>query len=120
MIARDSSALAQDPRLTTQDPIPGHADAVVVGAGAFGLSAGFFLAQHGYRNVVVLDQYEPGTQTSARAAGLFKSLQANETKTRLMRRSIEIVKGFQKETGVAVPFVQPGSLFIARTPEHAS
>jgi 4-methylaminobutanoate oxidase (formaldehyde-forming) len=108
------------PRQDAQDPLPGHADAVVIGAGAFGLGTGFALAQNGLRNVLVLDQFEPGTQTSARAAGLFKNIQSSETKTKLTRRSIEIVKEFEQETGVTVPYVQPGSLFVARTPEHAS
>jgi 4-methylaminobutanoate oxidase (formaldehyde-forming) len=108
------------PRQDAQDPLPGYADAVGVGAGAFGLGTGFALAQNGLRNVLVLDQFEPGTQTSARAAGLFKNIQSSETKTKLTRRSIEIVKGFEQETGVTVPYVQPGSLFVARTPEHAS
>lgn len=101
-------------------PIPEYADAVVVGAGAFGLGTGYALAKNGLSNVLVLDQFEPGTQTSARAAGLFKNIQASETKTRLTQRSIEIVKGFAQETGVAIPYYQPGSLFVARTPAHAS
>lgn len=104
----------------TLDPIPSYADAVVVGAGAFGLATGYALAKNGWSNVLVLDQFEPGTQTSARAAGLFKNIQASEIKTKLTRRSIEIVKGFERETGVAVPYVQAGSLFVARTPGHAS
>jgi 4-methylaminobutanoate oxidase (formaldehyde-forming) len=108
------------PRQDAQDPLPGYADAVVIGAGAFGLGTGFALAQNGLRNVLVLDQFEPGTQTSARAAGLVKNIQSSDTKTKLTRRSIEIVKGFEQETGVTVPYVQPGSLFVARTPEHAS
>ncbi|MCA9859767.1 MAG: FAD-binding oxidoreductase, partial [Thermomicrobiales bacterium] len=58
--------------------------------------------------------------TSARAAGLFKNIQASATKTELTRRSIEIVTRFEQETGVAVPYVQPGSLFVARTPGHAA
>jgi glycine/D-amino acid oxidase-like deaminating enzyme len=104
----------------TLDPIPEYADAVVIGAGAFGLGTGYALAKNGFNNVLVLDQFEPGTQTSSRAAGLFKNIQASETKTRLTQRSIEIVKGFKHETGVAIPYVQPGSLFVARTPAHAS
>lgn len=100
--------------------IPEYADAVIIGAGAFGLAAGYALARNGLSNVLVLDQYEPGTQTSARAAGLFKNIQASETKSRLTQRSIEIVKGFEQETGVAVPYWQPGSLFVARTAAHAS
>lgn len=115
-----SAESSQDPGLRTQDQLPGYADAVVIGAGAFGLGTGFALAQSGLQNVLVLDQFEPGTQTSARAAGLFKSIQANEAKTKLTQRSLEIVKGFETETGIPIPYHQPGSLFVARTPEHAS
>lgn len=100
--------------------LPEYADAVVVGAGAFGLGTGYALARNGLSNVLVLDQFEPGTQTSARAAGLFKNIQSSETKTRITQRSIEIVKGFEQETGVVIPYVQPGSLLVARTPAHAS
>ena len=113
-------SVSQDSGPKTQDPLPGYANAIVIGAGAFGLGTGYALAKNGVANVLVLDQYEPGTQTSPRAAGLFKNIQASETKTRLTRRSIEIVKGFEQETGVAVPFVQPGSLIVARTSGHAS
>ncbi len=67
-------------------------------------------------NVLVLDQFEPGTQTSARAAGLFKNIQASETKTRLTQRSIEIVKGFEQETGVPIPFQQPGVCLLRERP----
>lgn len=106
--------------LNGEDPLPGYADAVVIGAGAFGLGAGIALVRNGLRNVLVLDQFEPGTQTSARAAGLFKNIQASETTTRLTRRSIEIIRNFERDTGVAIPFEQPGSLFVARTPQHAA
>lgn len=102
------------------DPVPDYADAIVIGAGAFGLGVGYALAKNGWSNVLVLDQFEPGTQTSSRAAGLFKNIQASETKTRLTQRSIDIVKGFERETGVAIPYHQPGSLFVARTPAHAA
>ena len=107
--------------MSDEYPIPEYADAVVIGAGAFGLCTGYALAKNGLSNVLVLDQFEPGTQTSARAAGLFKNVQASETKTRLTQRSIEIVKGFEDETGVAIPSLQqPGSLLVAETPAHAS
>ncbi len=116
----DAPDSAPDSGSWTPDPLPGYAGAVVIGAGAFGLGVGYALARNGLHNTLVLDQFEPGTQTSARAAGLFKSIQSNETKTRLTQRSLEIVKGFEQEAGIPIPYHQPGSLFIARTPEHAS
>src|SRR3954468_17403913 len=63
-----------------ESPLPiTQADAVVIGAGAFGLSAGYQLAAHGAGQVVVLDRFAPGSQTSPRAAGLYKLIQADET-----------------------------------------
>jgi glycine/D-amino acid oxidase-like deaminating enzyme len=96
-----------------------QADAVVIGAGAFGLSAGYQLAALG-GTVVVLDRFAPGSQTSPRAAGLYKLVQADETLTRLAQMSVEIVRGFSAATGIALPYVASGSLIAARTPEHAA
>lgn len=102
-------------------PLPvTHADAVVIGAGAFGLSVGYQLAALGAGRVVVLDRFAPGSQTSPRAAGLYKLVQADETLTRLARSSIDIIRGFGDETGVPLPYVQSGSLLAARTEAHAA
>src|SRR5688572_12401675 len=104
----------------SQPDFPGPADAVVIGAGAFGFATAYHLAKAGIGTVVLLDQFEPGTQVSARAAGLFKLIQASEVKTRLAQRAIEVVTEFEGETGVAMPFVSSGSIYAARTPMHAS
>src|SRR5687768_16948096 len=101
-------------------PLPiTQADAVVIGAGAFGLGAAYQLADHGAGRVVVLDRFAPGSQTSPRAAGLYKLIQADETLTRLAQSSIEVIRGFSKATGIPLPFVQSGSVLAARTAEHA-
>jgi 4-methylaminobutanoate oxidase (formaldehyde-forming) len=99
--------------------LPSQADAVVIGAGAFGFSVAYQLVRLGAGSVVLLDQYEPGTQVSPKAAGLFKMIQASETKTRLALLSRQIVTTFAQETGVPIPHEAVGSLFIARTPAHA-
>src|SRR5215207_6135845 len=90
-----------------------QADAVVIGAGAFGLSAGYQLAAHGAGRVVVLDRFAPGTQTSPRAAGLYKLIQADEILTRLAQSSIEVIRGFSDATGIPLSFVQSGSVLAA-------
>ena len=101
-------------------PLPAtEADVVVAGAGAFGLSTAYHLAALGAGRVVVLDRFAPASQTSPRAAGLFKLVQADETLTRLAQLSIRIVTGFEADTGVAMPHVRSGSLLLARTPAHA-
>jgi glycine/D-amino acid oxidase-like deaminating enzyme len=102
-------------------PLPvTQADAVVIGAGAFGLSTAYQLAALGAGHVVVLDRFAPGSQTSPRAAGLYKLVQADETLTRLSRSSIDIIRGFADATGVPLSYVQSGSVLAARTPDHAA
>ena len=45
------------------------AEAVVIGAGSFGSSLAYHLAKMGLPDVVLLDRFEVGAQTSPRAAG---------------------------------------------------
>ena len=97
-----------------------EADVVVIGAGAFGCATAYHLAVHGAGRVVLLDKGQPGEGSSARAAGLFKMVQADETQTRLSRRSAEIVAGFEAATGVPLPVRRSGSILAARTAAHAA
>ena len=62
---------------------------MVIGAGALGLSTALHCALAG-RSVTVLERLTAGSQASGRAAGLFKSVQADELRTRLARRSITL------------------------------
>jgi glycine/D-amino acid oxidase-like deaminating enzyme len=101
-------------------PVPATADAVVIGAGAFGFATAYHLAKGGMKDVVLLDQFEPGTQVSARAAGLFKLVQASEIKTKLAQRATQVVTEFASATGIPMPYIASGSIYAARTPAHAS
>jgi glycine/D-amino acid oxidase-like deaminating enzyme len=93
-------------------------DAVVIGAGAFGLSTGLHLGQLG-RRVVVVDRFRPASQTSPRAAGLFKRLQRDRAHSELARLSNLKVRTFAREFQTPLPVVESGSLIIARTAAHA-
>jgi glycine/D-amino acid oxidase-like deaminating enzyme len=94
------------------------ADVVVIGAGALGLSTALHCALAG-RSVIVLDRHQAGSQASGRAAGLFKSVQADELRTRLARRSIELAAGFAGWAGEPLGVETSGSFLLARTPAHA-
>ena len=90
---------------------------VVIGAGALGLSTALHCALAG-RSVVVAERWTAGSQASGRAAGLFKSVQADELRTKLARRSIEKAVSFADWAGVPLEVARPGSFLIARTAEH--
>jgi glycine/D-amino acid oxidase-like deaminating enzyme len=94
-----------------------RADVVVIGAGAFGLSTALHCALLG-RSVVVVERETAGSQASGRAAGLFKSVQADELRTRLARRSIYKAVSFGDWAGVPLAVVRSGSFLIARTARH--
>ncbi len=93
------------------------ADVVVVGAGALGLSTALQCALAG-RSVVVVERETAGSQASGRAAGLFKSVQADELRTRLARRSIGKAVSFAEWAGVPLAVARSGSFLIARTSQH--
>jgi glycine/D-amino acid oxidase-like deaminating enzyme len=93
------------------------AEVVVIGAGALGLSTALHCALAG-RSVVVVDGQAAGSQASGRAAGLFKSVQADELRTGLALRSITRAASFADWAGVALPVVRSGSFLIARTARH--
>src|SRR5581483_12115997 len=70
------------------------------------------------RSVVVLERLTAGSQASGRAAGLFKSVQADELRTRLARRSITLAATFAAWAGEPLPVSAAGSFLVARTPGH--
>ena len=90
---------------------------VVIGAGALGLSTALHCALAG-RSVVVAERHTAGSQASGRAAGLFKSVQADELRTRLARRSIVQAVSFADWAGVPLDVARSGSFLIARTARH--
>jgi glycine/D-amino acid oxidase-like deaminating enzyme len=93
------------------------AEVVVIGAGALGLSTALHCALAG-RQVAVVERQTAGSQASGRAAGLFKSVQADELRTWLARRSIEKAVSFADWAGVGLEVARAGSFLIARTAGH--
>ena len=93
------------------------ADVVVIGAGALGLATALHCAMSG-RSVAVVERHTAGSQASGRAAGLFKSVQADELRTRLARRSITKAVTFADWAGTPLTVARPGSYLIARTAQH--
>ena len=92
-------------------------DIVVIGSGSLGSSTAFHLAKAG-RSVALLDKNDIASQTSPRAAGLSSHVRGTPGLTRLAKRAIDKIMRFTEDTGQAMEVFQPGSLKIARLPEH--
>src|SRR3982074_1311395 len=95
-----------------------EADAVVIGAGAFGASIAFHLAKRGQR-VALLERHAVASQTSPRAAGLTQQIRTDTVMTQLAMRSGTKIEQFAEDTVEGLAFHQSGSLKLARTPEFA-
>jgi glycine/D-amino acid oxidase-like deaminating enzyme len=89
-------------------------DAIVIGSGALGGSVAYRLALAGYRTLVI-DARAIGSQTSPRAAGLSAVLRPSALMTRLAVRGVELLAGFEAETGISIGLHRVGSLKVARS-----
>jgi glycine/D-amino acid oxidase-like deaminating enzyme len=97
--------------------MPRRVDAIVIGSGALGASTAFHLVMAGL-SLALLDKADLASQTSPRAAGLSGQLRSDATMTRIAARAVEKIATFAADTGEPMEFFQPGSLKIARRPEH--
>jgi glycine/D-amino acid oxidase-like deaminating enzyme len=90
------------------------AEAVIIGAGSFGSCLAYHLAKKGLRDVVLLDRFAVGAQTSPRAAGLTQQIRREREATLLAKLSVEKLVGFTEETDIPLELHQSGSIKMAR------
>lgn len=92
---------------------------VVVGGGVWGLSTAYHLVRTGQTDVVVLERNgEPHRETTSQAAGLVGQIRSTPLMRRAIRYAIDLLSGFEAETGHDPGFRQVGSLIVALTPER--
>jgi len=94
-----------------------EARVVIIGSGGFGASTAYHLARRGTRDVVLIDRYELGSQTSPRAAGLTSKVASTELMVRLMDETVEALAGFEKATGQSIRFMRVGAMRVLLTLE---
>lgn len=105
-----------DPNLTGE--LPESASVVIIGAGIVGCSAAYYLAHHGWDQIVVLDQgplFEVLGSTS-HAPGLVFQLNPSKTVCQLARWSVALYSQLSLDDQPC--FYPVGSLEIAATPER--
>ena len=100
------------------DTLPGHARAVVVGAGIVGCSVAYHLTKLGWRDIVVVDQgplFETGGSTS-HAPGLVFQINPSKTMTSFASYSVDLWSRLGLD---GVPCAKAvGSMEVAWTPER--
>lgn len=91
-----------------------HYDVIVIGAGSIGAPAAFYLAQAGFK-VLVLDSAPSVGQTSnKRAIGGIRATHSDPAKIRLSLRSIEIFSTWKERFGDDIEWSEGGYVFVAR------
>ena len=94
------------------------ADAVIIGGGAVGTSVLYHLTKLGVHNVVLLEKGELSSGSSGDSAAIVRQHYSNEVSIRLVRKSLDIFRGFGDELGDPEVFTRAGWLFLC-PPEAA-
>ena len=94
-----------------------RAEVVIVGSGGFGASTAYHLAKRGVRDVILLDRYDLGSQTSPRAAGLTSKVARTELMVKLVDEAVETLAAFESVTGRSIGFHRVGAMRVLLSPE---
>ncbi|AKU90411.1 FAD-dependent oxidoreductase [Vulgatibacter incomptus] len=118
-VEADGFPKAESHPLRPTEPLPAHADVVIVGGGIMGLSLAWNLARLGRKDVLVLEEGYLCSGASGRNGGGVRAQWSTATNVRLAKRSIELCRSFAREFGINVWFRQGGYLFLAPDAEQA-
>jgi glycine/D-amino acid oxidase-like deaminating enzyme len=96
-------------------PMRNRAEIVIIGSGGFGASTAYHLARRSVRDVILLDRYDLGSQTSPRAAGLTSKVAGSELMVKLMDEAVETLAAFEGVTGRSIRFHRVGAMRVLLT-----
>src|SRR5512142_3479674 len=91
-------------------------DVIIIGSGSIGTPAATYLAQAGYRVLVVDGAPSVGQGSNKRAIGGIRATHSDPAKIRLCLRSIEIFKTWKEIYGDEIEWCQGGHCFVAYRP----
>ncbi len=95
---------------------PADCHVTVVGGGAVGAAATYFLARAGYRDIQLVEAADAGSQTTSQAAGLVGQSRTTLERTRLTMSSVQFFRDCEAELGYPADWRETGSLRIAMSP----
>jgi sarcosine oxidase, subunit beta len=104
----------QWPRTFSHHPMKSSYDVVIVGGGVHGLAAAYYLAaNHGIRNVAVLEKAYIGSGGSGRNTAILRSNYLTPEGVRFYDRSVKLYEHLAAELNFNVMFSQRGHLTLA-------
>jgi glycine/D-amino acid oxidase-like deaminating enzyme len=92
---------------------PRDAEITVVGGGAVGAAAAYFLARDGRRDVQLLEARGLCEATSSQAAGFVGQARPTPERARLTMAAAEVYRRFERETGYPVDYRECGAVRLA-------
>ncbi|HVY43560.1 MAG TPA: FAD-binding oxidoreductase, partial [Hyphomicrobiaceae bacterium] len=98
--------------------LPAQAQVVVIGGGIIGCSTAYHLAKEHKANVVLLEQGKLTSGSTWHAAGLVGQLRSSASITQLLKRSVELYRSLEAETGLATGWKMTGCLRLATTDDR--
>ena len=101
-------------------PLPPSADVVVIGAGAVGAAAAWYLTEQQGLSVAVLEARAVAAGSTIRSAAAFRQQFSSHAHVRMSRFSREVYEQFPKLFGGPDVFLQHGYLFLYEREEDMS
>ena len=92
--------------------MPGQAEIVICGAGITGVSAAYFLAKAGIKDILLLDERSPLTFTSDRSTECYRNWWPDSAMLALMNRSIDLMEKLADESGNVFQLNRRGYLYV--------
>jgi sarcosine oxidase, subunit beta len=97
-----------------------HCSVVIVGGGVIGASIAFHLAEAGVEDVLLVDQAELGSGSTAKGAGGVRAMFSDELNVRIGLRSLEAWGAFGERPEWEIDLRRVGYLFLLEAPEHVA
>ena len=103
-------------RMWRQHPLKDSYDVVIIGGGAHGLAAAYYLAKdHGIHNVAVLEKNYIGSGGSGRNTAIVRSNYRTPEGIPFYDASVKLYEGLSQELGYNVMFSQRGHITLAHS-----
>jgi glycine/D-amino acid oxidase-like deaminating enzyme len=85
---------------------------IICGAGIAGVSAAYFLAQQGVRDITLVDELPPLNLTSSRSTECYRNWWPDPEMLSLMNRSIDLLESIAEKSGNIFSLNKRGYLFV--------